>query len=102
MAYELEFHAAALKEWQNLDNSVRLFLKKKLEKRLENPRIDSARLHGDLQHCYKIKNDKTGHRLVYQVIDDQVIDDQVIVYVISVDKRDDLMAYRLAVQRINN
>jgi mRNA interferase RelE/StbE len=97
VAYELEFHAAALKEWQNLDNSVRLFLKKKLEKRLENPRIDSARLHGDLLHCYKIKNDKTGHRLVYQVIDDQVI-----VYVISVDKRDDLMAYRLAAQRINN
>jgi mRNA interferase RelE/StbE len=97
VTYELEFHAAALKEWQNLDNSVRLFLKKKLEKRLENPRIDSARLYGDLQHCYKIKNDKTGHRLVYQVIDDQVI-----VYVISVDKRDDLMAYRLAAQRINN
>ncbi len=59
MAYELEFHADALKEWQSLV--------------------------------------KTGHRLVYQVIDDQVI-----VYVISVDKRDDLMAYRLAAQRINN
>ena len=97
MAYELEFHAAALKEWQNLDNSVRLYLKKKLEKRLEDPRIDSARLHGNLQHCYKIKNDKTGHRLVYQVIDDQVI-----VYVISIDKRDGLEAYRLAAQRINN
>ena len=97
MAYELAFHAAALKEWQSLDNSVRLFLKRKLEKRLENPHINSARLNGDLQHCYKIKNDKTGHRLVYQVIDDQVI-----VYVISVDKRDDLMAYRLAAQRINN
>ena len=97
MTYKLEFHAAALKEWQNLDNSVRLLLKKKLETRLKNPHVDSARLHGDLQHCYKIKNDKTGHRLVYQVIDDQVI-----VYVISVDKRDDLMAYRLASQRINN
>ena len=95
MAYELEFHAAALKEWQSLDNSVRLFLKKKLEKRLQNPRINSARLHGDLQHCYKIKNDKTGHRLVYQVIDDRVM-----VYVLSVDKREDLMAYMLAAGRI--
>jgi mRNA interferase RelE/StbE len=95
VAYELEFHAAALKEWQNLDNSVRLFLKKKLEKRLQNPRINSARLHGDLQHCYKIKNDKTGHRLVYQVIDDRVI-----VFVLSVDKREDLMAYMLAAGRI--
>lgn len=57
MAYELEFHAAALKEWQNLD--------------------------------------KTGHRLVYQVIDDRVM-----VYVLSVDKREDLMAYMLAAGRI--
>ena len=95
MAYELEFHPAALKEWQSLDNSVRIFLKKKLEKRLQNPRINSARLHGDLQHCYKIKNDKTGHRLVYQVIDDRVI-----VFVLSVDKREDLMAYMLAAGRI--
>ena len=95
MAYELEFHPAALKEWQSLDNSVRIFLKKKIEKRLQNPRINSARLHGDLQHCYKIKNDKTGHRLVYQVIDDRVI-----VFVLSVDKREDLMAYMLAAGRV--
>ena len=95
MAYELEFHPAALKEWQSLDNSVRIFLKKKIEKRLQNPRINSARLHGDLQHCYKIKNDKTGHRLVYQVIDDRVI-----VFVLSVDKREDLMAYMLAAGRL--
>jgi mRNA-degrading endonuclease RelE of RelBE toxin-antitoxin system len=32
----------------------------------------------------------------------QVLDDQVIVFVISVDKRDGLEAYRLAAQRINN
>lgn len=97
MAYELEFHVAALKEWQRLDNSVRHFLKKKLEKRLENPHIEGSRLHGDLQHCYKIKNDRTGHRLVYQVIDARIT-----VYVLSIDKRDDLTAYRLAAHRIND
>ena len=95
MAYELEFHPAALKEWQSLDNSVRLLLKKKLEMRLKNPHVDSARLHGDLQQCYKIKNDKTGHRLVYQVINNRVM-----VFVLSVDKREDLMAYMLAAGRI--
>ena len=97
MSYELEFHPVALKEWQGLDNSVRLMLKKKLETRLKNPHVDSARLHGDLQHCYKIKNDKTGHRLVYQVIEDRII-----VFVLSIDKREDLKAYRLAEQRVNN
>jgi len=97
LSYELEFHPVALKEWQGLDNSVRLLLKKKLETRLKNPHVDSARLHGDLQHCYKIKNDKTGHRLVYQVIEDRII-----VFVLSIDKREDLKAYRLAEQRVNN
>jgi len=97
LSYELEFHPVALKEWQGLDNSVRLMLKKKLETRLKNPHVDSARLHGDLQHCYKIKNDKTGHRLVYQVIEDRII-----VFVLSIDKREDLKAYRLAEQRVNN
>ena len=95
MVYELEFHPASLKEWQNLDHSVRSSLKKKLEKRLKNPHIPSARLHGDLQHCYKIKNDKTGHRLVYQVFDDKII-----VFVLSVDKREDFAAYLLAIRRI--
>ncbi len=95
MAYELEFHSAAFKEWQNLDNSVRSLLKKKLEKRLKNPHVPSARLHGELQDCYKIKNDKTGHRLVYQVFDDKIM-----VFVLSVDKREDLAAYLLAIRRI--
>ncbi len=95
MVYELAFHPAALKEWQNLDHSIRSSLKKKLEKRLKNPHIPSARLHGDLQHCYKIKNDKTGHRLVYQIFDDKII-----VFVLSVDKREDLAAYLLAIRRI--
>ena len=97
MAYELEFHPAALSEWQSLDNSVRLLLKKKLEKRLNSPHVLGARLHGDLRHCYKIKNDVTGHRLVYQVLDDRAV-----VYVLSVDKREDLIVYRSAAQRFDN
>ncbi|MEY4019240.1 MAG: hypothetical protein RLZZ590_540, partial [Actinomycetota bacterium] len=44
--------------------------------------------------CYKIKNNKTGHRLVYQVIDNELI-----VLVLSVDKREDLVAYTSASAR---
>jgi mRNA interferase RelE/StbE len=91
VGYALEFHPAALKEWRGLDNRFRVSLKKKLEKRLENPHVASARLHGDLHHCYKIKNDKTGHRLVYQVINERVG-----VFVLAIDKREDLAAYLLA------
>ncbi len=95
MGYALEFHPAALKEWESLDNSVRVPLKKKLEKRIENPHVTSARLHGDLHYCYKIENDKTGHRLVYQVIDKRVV-----VFVLAIDKREDLAAYLLAGGRV--
>ena len=36
MSYELEFLPGALKEWQKLDNSIKVQFKKKLSERLEN------------------------------------------------------------------
>ncbi|HEY8907063.1 MAG TPA: type II toxin-antitoxin system RelE/ParE family toxin, partial [Rhodoferax sp.] len=69
--YKLRFHALALKEWQQLDASVREPLKKKLAERLETPRIPSAALHG-MADCYKIKLHSVGYRLVYRVDEDEV------------------------------
>jgi mRNA interferase RelE/StbE len=39
-----------------------------LERRLQEPRVPSARLR-DLPGCYKIKLRTVGYRLVYQVLD---------------------------------
>ena len=94
MSFELRFEPDALKEWQALDKSVREPLKKKLAKRLEQPHVLNERLHHRLSNCYKIKNDKTGHRLVYRVIDEQVV-----VLVLAVGKRERLEAYLKAAQR---
>ena len=44
-------------------------------------------LHGDLQHCYKIKLRKQGWRLIYRVKDEVLI-------VMAVAKREDGVAYR--------
>lgn len=54
-------------------------------------------MHGDLDDCYKIKLRKQGYRLVYQVDDDVLV-----VLVLAVDKREDLAAYRAAIERLGN
>lgn len=94
MSFELRFEPDALKEWQALDKSVREPLKKKLARRLEQPHFLNERLHHRLSNCYKIKNDKTGHRLVYRVIEEQVV-----VLVLAVGKRERLETYLKAAQR---
>ena len=93
-SFSLEFHALALKEWQKLDNSVKKQFKKQLQKRLVNPRVPSAKLHGDLDNFYKIKLRTVGYRLVYEVIDHKLV-----VLVIAVGKRNQDVVYRNAENR---
>lgn len=93
--YRLKFLPEALAEWNALDGSVKEVLRKALKKRLEQPRTPGAQLHGDLRDCYKIKLRKQGYRLVYSVEDDVLI-----VLVLAVDKREELAAYRSAVERL--
>ena len=93
-SFNLEFHVLALKEWQKLDNSVKDQFKKQLEKRLSNPRVASARLHGDLDNFYKIKLRTLGYRLVYEVIDHKLV-----ILVIAVGKRNQEEVYKKASSR---
>ena len=46
MSYELGFLPSALKEWQKLDNSIKVQFKKKLAERLENPKLAKDKLRG--------------------------------------------------------
>lgn len=73
MSYELEFHPDALKEWNKLTKTIKEQFKKILERRLRNPHVPAAILRGELKHCYKIKLQKSGYRLIYQVKDNQLI-----------------------------
>ncbi len=94
MSYSLEFLEVALREWRKLDGSLREQFKKKLQERLQNPRVDSARLR-QLPDCYKIKLRRSGYRLVYKVIDREVV-----VLVIAVGKREGLAVYEAAAKRL--
>jgi mRNA interferase RelE/StbE len=93
MSYELAFLDAALKEWRKLDNQTREQFKAKLEERLLNPKVPSARLHGSKER-YKIKLRNAGFRLVYEVRDQQLI-----VLVVAVGKRERNEVYRMAEKR---
>ena len=94
MRYKLRFHELALREWQQLDASVRTPLKKKLAERLESPRVPSAALHG-MADCYKIKLLSVGYRLIYRVDDAEIF-----VTVIATGKRDKNKVYRSALDRL--
>ena len=93
--YILKFVPDALKEWQALDGSIKEPLRKALKKRLEQPHVPGAKLHGDLRGCYKIKLRKQGYRLVYMVEDDVLV-----VLVLAIDRREDLAAYHAAIVRL--
>ena len=93
MSYELAFLDEALKEWRKLDAMTREQFKSKLAERLENPKIQSARLHGAKER-YKIKLRSAGYRLVYEVRDSEVL-----VLVVAVGKRERNEVYRLAAAR---
>lgn len=93
--YTLKFVPDALDEWNRLDGLVKEPLRKLLKKRLEQPIVPGARLHGELLTCYKIKLLKQGYRLIYSVENDALV-----VLVLAVDKREDSTVYASATKRL--
>ncbi len=87
-AYKLKFLPVALKEWRKLGPTLRRQFKKKLEERLIEPQVASAKLAG-FQDVYKIKLRSSGYRLAYQVINNELT-----VVVIAVGKREKDKIYR--------
>ncbi|ARW12099.1 MULTISPECIES: type II toxin-antitoxin system RelE family toxin [Acetobacter] len=86
--YALHFDPRAKREWDSLDGSIKILLKKALAKRLDEPHVSSAELSGDLRNCYKIKLRSSGYRLVYQMDDGKLI-----VLVIAIGRRDAYEVY---------
>lgn len=94
MTYRLVFKRDAEREWKRLEPHIKEQFKKKLIERLEQPRVESARLSG-LKDCYKIKLRSAGYRLVYQVRDAEIV-----VSVVAVGKRERNQVYKIATKRI--
>jgi len=94
MIYNLDFKPKALKEWSKLDTRIKLQFKKKLNERVENPRIIKNKLSG-YSNVYKIKLRSSGFRLVYEVKDEEIV-----VLVLSVGKRENNKVYNKLEDRI--
>lgn len=96
MIYNLEFETKAKKDWDKLDNTIKVVFKDILKRRLKNPIIPKDRLSGTGKHeCYKIKLRNHGFRLVYEVIKDRVI-----LLVIVVAKRENDDVYKRMNERL--
>lgn len=98
MTFKLKFLPSALKEWKKLDGSVKKQFKKVLDKRLEDPRIPSARLSNfSPKECYKIKLKDAGMRLVYAISDNKIF-----IVIVAIGKRNDNEVYETALTRISS
>ncbi len=92
--FKLKFIPSALREWKKLAEPVKEQLRKKLKKRLENPRISASKLYG-FSDVYKIKLRSSGYRLAYEVNDFEVT-----VIVIAAWKRDKGKIYSKSKNRL--
>lgn len=93
MSYSLAFKEDALKEWKGLDKGSREQFKNKLEERLNNPHVPSAKLSGH-KNRYKIKIRNVGYRLVYEVRDSELV-----VVIVAIGKRERNAVYKAAAKR---
>lgn len=82
MTYKLNFIKKSYKEWEKLDTSIKEQFKKKLKRRLENPKVAKDKLSG-FENVYKIKLKTSGYRLAYEVKENEII-----VVVLSIGKRE--------------
>ena len=94
MTYKLEFKKLALKEWKKLDSSIQPQFKKKLQQRLKESHVKSARISGG-RDLYKIKLRQFGYRLVYKV-DNKIVT----VTALAVGKRERNGVYITAIDRL--
>ncbi|TAM49160.1 MAG: type II toxin-antitoxin system RelE/ParE family toxin [Paraburkholderia sp.] len=95
MPYSLEFLESAAKEWAKLGADLKRQFAKKLDERLENPRVQHDALRR-MKDCYRIKLRAKGYRLVYRVEDETIT-----VLVLAVGKREKNDVYDDAQERQN-
>ncbi|HPO64238.1 MAG TPA: addiction module toxin RelE [Candidatus Kapabacteria bacterium] len=98
MSYSIVFHIEAKKELDSFDNSVKLIILKQIKKLEIQPEL--GKFLGN-----KDGMDLTGYRKLYALqkkirIIYRIIEDRIEIQIISINKRDKLLAYKNAFERI--
>lgn len=98
MEYEIKFHPMALKEFLELDGSIKKLVKKQLDKLKTAPLLgeELGNKNGyDLSGYRKMYACKKQIRIVYSVVENVLL-----VNIIAIGKREDLEVYKTASERI--
>ena len=98
MEYEIKFHPAALKEFCELDGSIKKLVKKQLDKLKTSPLLgeELGNKNGyDLSGYRKMYVCKKQIRIVYSVVENVLL-----VNIIAIGKREDMEVYATAAERI--
>ena len=98
MEYEIKFHPDALKEFCELDGSVKKLVKKQLDKLKTSPLLgeELGNKNGyDLTGYRKMYACKKQVRIVYSVVENVLL-----VNIIAIGKRADLEVYETASHRV--
>ena len=98
MVFEIKFHPAALKEFCELDGSIKKLVKKQLDKLKKSPFLGE-------ELGNKNGYDSTGYRKMYACkkqirIVYSVIDNLLLVHIIAIGKREDMEVYSTASERV--
>ena len=96
--YEIKFHPEALKEFCKLDGSVKILVKKQIEKLQKSPFLgeELGNKNGyDLSGYRKMYVNKKQIRIVYSIKDEILV-----INIIAIGKREDMEVYANASNRI--
>ncbi|MCQ2790189.1 MAG: addiction module toxin RelE [bacterium] len=99
MEYEIFFHPEALKEFCALDGSVKILVKKQLEKLKKSPLLgeELGNKNGyDLTGYRKMYVCKKQVRIVYSIVENKLL-----INIIAIGKRNDMAVYETASKRVN-
>lgn len=94
--YELNYFAAAKKEYEQLDGSQKIQVDKALNKIKAYGTEIGKQLSGNLSTCFEIKQRRLGLRIVFQANAESIL----IINIIAIGKRADNQVFDQAADRL--
>ncbi|MEI6090153.1 MAG: type II toxin-antitoxin system RelE/ParE family toxin [bacterium] len=97
MNYRIVFHSEAKKEFDELDGSLKILVLKQLKKLISNPLLGEAignKAGINLSGYRKTYVNNKKIRIVYKIFEEKVE-----VFVIAINKRDNMKVYEIADKR---
>ncbi len=99
MAFKIEFHADAVKDFDRLDGSIQKEVAKKIDALSENPFLGKPlgnKMGLDLTGFFKLYVAKKKIRIVYRLLKDYLE----VIEIIGIGKREKEEIYRLILRRL--